>query len=49
VKAALLEHDFIFQYKKGTNMPADYLSRLATLKIVAIQNAVAAFDPFNQT
>ncbi len=23
---ALLEHDFIFQYKKGSDMPADYLS-----------------------
>ncbi len=22
-----LEHDFVVQYKKGTNMPADYLSR----------------------
>jgi hypothetical protein len=25
-QAALLEHDFIIQYKKGSDMPADYLS-----------------------
>jgi hypothetical protein len=28
LQAALLEHDFVVQYKKGTTMPADYLSRL---------------------
>ncbi len=28
LKSALLEHDFIIQCKKGSNMPADYLSRL---------------------
>jgi len=27
LQAALLEHDFVVQYKKGTTMPADYLSR----------------------
>jgi hypothetical protein len=27
---ALLEHDFIIQYKKRSNMPADYLFRLPT-------------------
>ncbi len=27
-QTALLEHDFIIQYKKGSDMPADYLSRL---------------------
>ncbi len=40
---ALLEHDFIIQYKKGSDMPANYLSRLpATTSDLAI----AAFDPF---
>jgi hypothetical protein len=28
LQTALLEHDFVIQYKKGSNMPADYLSRL---------------------
>jgi len=28
LQAASLEHDFVVQYKKGTYMPADYLSRL---------------------
>jgi hypothetical protein len=26
-QTALQEHDFIIQYKKGSDMPADYLSR----------------------
>jgi hypothetical protein len=26
LQAALLEHDFVIQYKKGAIMPADYLS-----------------------
>jgi len=39
---------FIVQYKKGTNMPADYLSRLPSLPINAIDSppTIAAFDPF---
>ena len=28
LQAALLEPDFVIQYKKGAIMPADYLSRL---------------------
>jgi hypothetical protein len=28
LQSALLEHNFVIQYKKGTIMPADYLSRL---------------------
>jgi hypothetical protein len=32
LQTALLEHDFIIQYKKGSNMPADYLSRLPGTK-----------------
>jgi hypothetical protein len=38
---ALLEHDFIIQYKKGSDMPADYLSRLP----IALGMPVIA--PFN--
>ena len=40
---ALLEHDFIIQYKKGSDMPADYLSRLPASTTEAV---IAAFDPF---
>ncbi len=32
LQAALLEHDFIIQYKKGEIMPADYLSRIPGAK-----------------
>jgi hypothetical protein len=32
LQTALLEHDFIIQYKKGSNMRADYLSRLPGAK-----------------
>jgi hypothetical protein len=48
LQTALLENDFIVQYKKGTSMPADYLSRLPSLPINAIEapSCVAAFDPF---
>jgi transposase InsO family protein len=47
LQAALLEHDFVVQYKKGTTMPADYLSRLPSFPQEAqTTNIVAAFDPF---
>jgi hypothetical protein len=47
LQTALLEHDFVVQYKKGTNMPADYLSRLPSLPVNAVNiPIVAAFDPF---
>jgi hypothetical protein len=42
-QTALLEHDFIIQYKKGSDMPADYLSRLPAMTSEPI---IAAFDPF---
>jgi hypothetical protein len=44
LQTALLEHDFVIQYKKGSNMPADYLSRLPG----AQENiaSISAFDPF---
>ncbi len=44
LQTALLEHDFVIQYKKGSNMPADYLSRLPGAKD-NIAN-ISAFDPF---
>jgi len=42
-QTALLEHDFVIQYKKGSDMPAYYLSRLPAATTDPI---VAAFDPF---
>jgi hypothetical protein len=49
LQTALLEQNFVVQYKKGTNMPADYLSRLPSLLINSIEApTIAAFDPFNQ-
>jgi hypothetical protein len=42
-QTALLEHDFIIQYKKGSDMLADYLSRLPASITEPI---IAAFDPF---
>jgi hypothetical protein len=44
---ALLEHDFIIQYKKGSDLPADYLSRLpASTSDTSQETVIAAFDPF---
>jgi Integrase zinc binding domain len=45
LQAALLEHDFVVQYKKGTTMPEDYLSRLPSL-LQEAKNKIAAFGPF---
>ncbi len=42
-QTALLEHDFVIQYKKGSDMPANYLSRLPASSNKPI---IAAFDPF---
>ncbi len=42
-QTALLEHDFVIQYKKGSDMPADYLSRLPSS---SNEPVIAAFDPF---
>jgi hypothetical protein len=41
LQTALVEHDFITQYKKGSNIPADYLSRLP-----GTENNISAFNPF---
>jgi hypothetical protein len=47
LQTALLEHDFVVQYKKGTIMPADYLSWLPSLPVNFIElPEIAAFDPF---
>jgi len=44
LKTALLEHNFIIQYKKGSNIQADSLSRLlGTKETIA---SISAFDPF---
>jgi hypothetical protein len=42
-QTALLKHDFIIQYKKGSDMPAGYLSRLPA---TASELIIATFDPF---
>ncbi len=44
LQTALLEHNFVIQYKKGSNMPADYLSRLPGAKDNIA--SISAFDPF---
>jgi hypothetical protein len=47
LQTALLEHNFVVQYKKGTSMRADYLSRLPSLPVNAIDvPKINAFDPF---
>jgi hypothetical protein len=47
LQTALLEHNFVVQYKKGTSMPADYLSRLPSLPVNSLEiPEVYAFDPF---
>jgi hypothetical protein len=42
-QTALLEQDFIIHYKKGSDMPDDYLSRLLA---TTSDPVIAAFDPF---
>ncbi len=46
LQAALLEHDFIIQCKKGEIMPADYLSRLPSANPDTIAEVTQCFDPF---
>ena len=46
LQAALLEHDFVIQYKKGAIMPADYLSRLPSENADKISEITECFDPF---
>jgi hypothetical protein len=45
LQMALLEHDFVIQYKKGSNMQAYYLSRLPRAKDTV--RTISAFDPFH--
>jgi hypothetical protein len=45
LQAALLEHDFVVQYKRDTTMPADYLLRLPAFQVEKLDR-IAAFDPF---
>jgi len=45
LQAALMEHDFVVQYKRGTTMPADYLSLLLAFQVEKL-DPIAAFDPF---
>jgi len=47
LQMALLEHDLIIQYKKGSNLPADYLYKLLGTKEVI--SSISAFDPFQST
>ncbi len=47
LQMALLEHDFVIQYKKGSNMPADYLSRLQGAKESIA--SISAFALFKRT
>jgi hypothetical protein len=46
LQSALLEHDFVIQYKKGEVMPADYLSRLPSANPDTIAEVTQCFDPF---
>jgi len=46
LQAALLEHDFVIQYKKAEIMPADYLSRLPLANPDTIAEVTQCFDPF---
>jgi hypothetical protein len=43
---ALLKHDFIIQYKKGSDMPADFLSRLPAPTEANKNDVISAFNPF---
>ena len=44
LQSAMLEYDFLIQYKKGSNMPADFLSR--QFADAAVNEITEAFDPF---
>ena len=46
LQSALLEHDFVIQYKKGTIMPADYLFRLPSTNQTQLAEITQCFDPF---
>ncbi len=46
LQSALLEHDFVIQYKKGAIMLADYLSRLPSANENQLAEVTQCFDPF---
>jgi hypothetical protein len=46
LQAALLEHDFVIQYKKGAIMPADYLSCLPSTNKHKLAEVTQCSDPF---
>jgi len=46
LQSALLEHDFVIQYKKGAIMPADYLSRLPSTNKNQLAEITQCFDSF---
>lgn len=45
LQTAMLEYDFLIQYKKGSNMPADFLSRQHQQQ-TDVSPITEAFDPF---
>ncbi len=45
LQTALLEHNFVVQYKRGTKMPADYLSCLPSFDVTKA-DPIPAFDSF---
>ncbi len=46
LQAALLEHDFVIQYKKGAIMPADYLPWIPSASENRLAEVTECFDPF---
>jgi RNase H-like domain found in reverse transcriptase len=46
LQVALLEHNFVIQYKKGEIMLADHLSRLPSSQNNDISEVTEGFDPF---
>ena len=45
-QTALLKHDFIIQYKKGSDMPANFLSRLPASSEASKNDVISAFNPY---
>jgi hypothetical protein len=46
LQAALLEHYFVMQYKKGAIMPANYPSELPSSNQNTLAEITECFDPF---
>jgi hypothetical protein len=45
-QTVLLKHDIIIQYKKRSDMPADFLSRLPASSEASKNDVIATFNPF---